>query len=88
MSTVAVNFGLVHAPAEFDYDFNISNLADEIAEQLTAANEDWEETFNAFTEEELHFLRWQICWKAMARAKQLPPDEFANVNKTTIVSSI
>ena len=82
MASVAVNFGLVHAPAEFEYDLNIADLADEIAEQLDAANEDWEETFNAFTTEELHFLRWQICWKAMARVKQLPPEEFAKGLKT------
>ena len=82
MAQVAVNFGLVHAPTEFEYDLNIEDLADQIAEQLDAANEDWEDTFNAFTMEELHFLRWQICWKAMARYKQLPPLEFINGDKT------
>lgn len=79
---ISVNFGLVHAPAEFDYDMDINDLADEIADNLDAANDDWEETFNAFTMEELHFLRWQICWKAMARIKQLPPPEFIEGTKT------
>jgi len=32
--------------------------------------------------EELHFLRWQICWRAMARVKQLPPLEFVSGAKT------
>ncbi len=82
MASVAVNFGLVHAPTQFEYDLNIEDLADEIAEQLDASNEDWEDTFASFTMEELHFLRWQICWKAMARYKQLPPPEFVSGEKT------
>ena len=79
---ISVNFGLVHAPAEFDYDTDIGDLADDIVRHLEAANEDWEEIFQSFTEEELHFLRWQICWKAMARQKQLPPAIFESLEKT------
>lgn len=81
-ATISVNFGLVHAPAEFEYDMDINDLADEITEELDAANEDWEDVFNSFTVEELLFLRWQICWKAMARVKQLPPPEFLSGEKT------
>jgi len=79
---ISVNFGLVHAPAEFDYSAKIDDLTDEIVCHLAAANEDWEEVFAAFTEEDLHFLRWQMCWRAMAREKQLPPAEFLAVEKT------
>jgi predicted phage terminase large subunit-like protein len=79
---ISVNFGLVHAPAEFNYDTGIEDLADEIVTELEAANEDWLTVWDALTEEELHFLRWQICWKAMARVKQLPPKEFAEGIKT------
>jgi len=35
----------------------------------------------AFTEEELHFLRWRMLWKSMARQKQLPPKEFESFVK-------
>lgn len=76
-NVITVNFGLVHAPPEFDYTTEISDLADDIVEHLEAANEDWEDIFHSFSEEELLYLRWQICWKAMARAKQLPPAKFA-----------
>ena len=62
-AVVSANFGLVHAPPEFDYATDIDDLADEIVGHLQVANEDWEEIWNAFTMEELHFLRWQICWK-------------------------
>lgn len=34
-----------------------------------------------FTEEELHFLRWRMMWKSMARQKQLPPKEFEDFTK-------
>ncbi len=35
-----------------------------------------------FTDEELHFLRWRMMWKSMARHKQLPPKEFEEYVKT------
>jgi len=79
---ISVNFGLVHAPAEFNYDTTIDDLASEITDHLDAANEDWEDTLASFTEEELLYLRWQICWRAMARQKQLPPQEFRQGIKT------
>ena len=82
MAVISVNFGLVHAPAEFNYDTTIDSLSPEIAAHLNAANEDWEEVLASFTQEELQFLRWQICWKAMARKKQLPPSEFLIGEKT------
>lgn len=35
-----------------------------------------------FTDEELHFLRWRMMWKSLARQKQLPPKEFDEYVKT------
>lgn len=81
-ASFAVNFGLVHSPPEFDYSLDIDDLSEEIVDHLNAANEDWEDTFNAFTLEELHLLRWQICWRAMARQKQVAPPEFLTGEKT------
>jgi phage terminase large subunit-like protein len=80
--SVAVNFGLVFEPPEWDYDTTIETLSDEISAQLSAANENWANVLQAFTEEELLFLRWQMCWKAMAREKQLPPADFLSGEKT------
>ena len=80
--SVIVNFGLVHAPAEFDYDTTFDDLSEEIVQHLKDSHEDWEQILASFTLEELHFLRWQICWRAMARQKQLPPLEFAQGDKT------
>lgn len=81
-AVVSVNFGLVHAPPEFDYETDVDDLAEDIVGHLDAANEDWQEVWNSFTMEELHFLRWQICWKAMARVKQMPPAQFLSGKKT------
>jgi len=75
---IALNFGLVHQPPEFDYDFDFDDLPEEIREQLP---EDTAEILQMFSEEDLHFLRWRICWQAMAQAKQLPPEEFLNMQK-------
>jgi len=36
----------------------------------------------SLTDEELHFLRWRMLWKSMARQKQLPPKEFESFLKT------
>jgi len=75
---VSLNFGLVHQPPEFNYDFNFDDLDDEIKEQLP---EDTAEVLQMFSEEDLHFLRWRICWQQMARGKQLPPAEFLSMEK-------
>ena len=75
---ISLNFGLVHQPAEFDYDFEFDDLPDDIKSQLP---EDTAEILQLFSEEDLHFLRWRICWQRMARAKQLPPEEFLNMQK-------
>lgn len=82
-----INFGLIHAPAEFDYSVN--NFTPEIIESLEeAANEEifsdysFEEVLRSFTEEELLLLRWRMCWKGMAREKQIPPISFQNGDKT------
>ncbi|WP_455363583.1 terminase large subunit domain-containing protein [[Eubacterium] cellulosolvens] len=82
MAKVAVNFGLVFEPPEWDYETTIDDLNDEITEELNASNENWANVLQAFTPEELLFLRWQMCWKAMAREKQLPPPEFQSGDKT------
>ena len=86
---VSVNFGLVHAPAQFDYSVSIDQIPHEIIETIEeAANEEifnqhsLEELLASFTTEELHLLRWRMCWKAMARRKQLPPVEFETMEKT------
>jgi phage terminase large subunit-like protein len=75
---VSLNFGLVHQPPKFDYDFDFDDLDDEIKEQLP---EDTAEILQMFSEEDLHFLRWRICWQQMARKKQLPPEEFLSMAK-------
>ena len=75
---ISLNFGLVHQPPEFDYDFDFDDLDDEIKDQLP---EDTADILQMFSDEDLHFLRWRICWQAMARAKQLPPEEFINMMK-------
>lgn len=71
---VSVNFGLVHHPPDFDYYVDWDALSEELSE--------YKEVLEGFTAEELHFLRWRICWKAMAREKQLPPEEFDSLEKT------
>ena len=63
---ISVNFGLVHTPPNFDYDFDFDDLEDEIKEQLP---ENTAEVIDLFSEEDLHFLRWRICWQRMARRK-------------------
>ena len=78
MALISLNFGLVHQPAQFEYEFDFDDLDDEIKDQLP---EDTAEVLQAFSEEDLHFLRWRICWQRMARAKQLPPEEFINFEK-------
>lgn len=75
---ISLNFGLVHQPPSFDYDFDFDDLDDEIKEQLP---EDTAEVLQLFSDEDLHFLRWRICWQRMAREKQLPPEEFLNMEK-------
>ena len=75
---ISLNFGLVHQPPSFDYDFDFDDLDDEIKEQLP---EDTAEVLQLFSDEDLHFLRWRICWQRMARKKQLPPEEFLSMEK-------
>ena len=70
-NVVNLNFGLVHHPPEFDYDFSFDDLDEDVREQLPPETA---EVIQLFTEEELHLLRWRICWKRMAREKQLAPD--------------
>ena len=78
MALISLNFGLVHQPAQFEYDFDFEDLEDEIKDQLP---ENTAEVLQMFSEEDLHFLRWRICWQRMARAKQLPPEEFISMAK-------
>ena len=75
---ISLNFGLVHQPPEFEYDFDFDDLDDEIKEQLP---ENTAEVLQLFSDEDLHFLRWRICWQRMAREKQLPPAEFLSMEK-------
>jgi phage terminase large subunit-like protein len=75
---ISLNFGLVHQPPAFDYDFDFDDLEDEIKEQLP---ENTAEVLELFSEEDLHFLRWRMCWQRMARKKQLPPEEFLTMEK-------
>lgn len=79
MAVISVNFGLAHRPPNFDYDFDFDDLDDEIKEKLP---ENTAEILQMFSDEDLHFLRWQICWRQMARGKQLPPKEFEDMVKT------
>jgi hypothetical protein len=76
---ISLNFGLVHHPPEFDYEFAFEDLDAEVKEQLPPETA---EIIQLFTEEELHLLRWQVCWKRMARRKQIPPDEFIAMVKS------
>ena len=76
---ISLNFGLVHAPPKFDYDFSFDDLDEEIKEQLP---EDTAEVIQLFSEEELHLLRWRVCWRQMARNKQIPPFEFTEMVKS------
>ena len=78
MAVIQVNFGLVHTPPHFEYDFNFDDLDDDVKEQLPPNTA---EVLEQFSEEDLHFLRWRICWQQMARYKQLPPDSFQNMEK-------
>lgn len=73
-SALQVNFGLVHHPPEFDYDIDWDEITEELAE--------FKDELEHFTYEELHLLRWRMCWRAMARKKQLPPEEFLSLEKT------
>ena len=75
---VQVAFGLAHHPPSFDYDFSFEDLDEDIQNQLP---ENTAEIIQLFTEEELHLLRWRICWQRMARNKQLPPAEFTRMEK-------
>lgn len=77
MGAITVNFGLVHTPPAFDYEFDFEDLDDEIKDQLP---ENTAEVLQLFSEEDLHFLRWRICWQRMARAKQLPPQSFLDMH--------
>ncbi len=76
---ISLNFGLVHHPPEFDYEFEWDDLNEEIKAQLPA---DTAEVIQMFSEEELHLLRWRICWRQMARQKQIPPPEFESMEKS------
>ena len=62
----------------FDYSaippIDVDDLPEELEEYRTSLLE--------FTEEELHFLRWRMMWKSLARQKQLPPREFEELEKT------
>jgi len=62
----------------FDYTVMPKIDLDELPEELIQYRTD----LMAFTEEELHFLRWRMMWKSMARQKQLPPKEFEEFVKT------
>lgn len=88
-SILSVNFGLVHQPAQFDYDIDINEIPHTLIETIEEATDEaifteasFTEILQSFTEEELHLLRWRMCWKAMAREKQLPPPEFESMEKT------
>lgn len=79
MARVSVNFGLVHQPPKFDYDFAFEDLDEEVKEQLP---HNTAEVLQLFSYEEMLLLRWQICWRRMARVKQLPPAAFEAMEKT------
>jgi len=53
---------------EFDYEIDL--------ERLPKTLKPFKTELAAFTPQELHFLRWRMVWKALAREKQLPPKEF------------
>ena len=48
---ISLNFGLVHQPPEFDYDFDFDDLEPEIREQLP---ENTAEVLQMFSEEDLN----------------------------------
>lgn len=75
---ISLNFGLVHHPPEFNYDFDFADLDAEIKAQLPG---DTADVIQMFSEEELHLLRWRICWRQMARQKQTPPAVFESMEK-------
>ena len=62
----------------FDYSVVPKIDLDELPKSLVQYKTDLLE----FTEEELHFLRWRMMWKSLARQKQLPPKEFDEFVKT------
>jgi hypothetical protein len=51
-------------------------------DNLPAGLRQYKQDLLQFTEEELHFLRWRMMWKGLAREKQLPPTEFEDYTKT------
>ena len=61
---VSVNFGLVHTPPSFDYEFDFDDLDDEIKDQLP---EDTAEVLESFSEEDLHFLHSSLLIAGGAR---------------------
>jgi phage terminase large subunit-like protein len=46
-------------------------------EFVKASPEDLRESLEQFTLEDLYLLRWQMEWRAMARAKQIPPNDLS-----------
>ena len=88
-NVVTANFGLIHAPAEFNYDVDINKISPNLIQTLEEAanseafnNVSIADIFQSFSKEELLVIRWRMCWKAMARRKQLPPPEFESLEKT------
>lgn len=73
---IALNFGLVHEPPSYDYEFSFNDLAPELLETLP---ENFEEILNSFTDEELLVLRWKMNWRRIARKKQLPHPDFLSM---------
>jgi len=78
---VAFNFGLVHQPIAFDYSLDPAKLPPELTDELARIDPQWFDTIKGFTEDDLLLLRWRICWKQLAREKQLPPKEFESMEK-------
>ncbi len=65
--------------------FSVFNYAEMLRidlEALPVELEDYRKDLMEFTEEELHYLRWRMMWKRIARQKQLPPKEFDDFLKT------
>ena len=62
----------------FDYSAVPRIDLDDLPKEL----QDYKTSLLQFSEEELHFLRWRMMWKSMARQKQLPPKEFEEFEKT------
>ena len=71
------NLGLQQFSA---FDYSVIPKLD--LENLPTELEDYKQDLLQFTDEELHFLRWRMMWKSMARQKQLPPKEFDEYVKT------